>query len=242
MLKTFFILVLLVLGPTLVSAQVAKELVGKYQMDVQDGDFMELRSDGSASMAGEETRWSARGNQLTVGTDVMSYSLAGGRLVVMFGPVQLAWKKVGGAPKGLTPMEKVARGAQGHQAQGPAAAGGNAQGAQDAQARQMLMSTAWCSFTYNKHSGTSTTRKVVFHPDGVMTINGGRETYSSGYAGTYAGQSNSSGAMQWKLDNLRLFVDQGDGSGFQDIELKATRNSNGYTILHAGGLEYSMCN
>ena len=40
MLKTFFILVLLVLGPTLVSAQVAKELVGKYQMDVQDGDFM----------------------------------------------------------------------------------------------------------------------------------------------------------------------------------------------------------
>ena len=213
MLKTFFILVLLVLGPTLVSAQVAKELVGKYQMDVQDGDFMELRSDGSASMAGEETRWSARGNQLTVGTDVMSYSLAGGRLVVMFGPVQLAWKKVGGAPKGLTPMEKVARGAQRHQAQGPAAAGGNAQGAQ-----------------------------VVFRPDGVMTINGGRETYSSGYAGTYAGQSNSSGAMQWKLDNLRLFVDQGDGSGFQDIELKATRNSNGYTILHAGGLEYSMCN
>lgn len=75
-----------------------------------------------------------------------------------------------------------------------------------------------------------------------MTINGGAETYSSGYGGAYAGQSNTSGAMQWKLENLRLFVDQGGGAGFQDIGLTATKNSNGYVILHAEGREYSMCN
>jgi hypothetical protein len=48
--------------------------------------------------------------------------------------------------------------------------------------------------------------------------------------------------MQWKLENLRLFVDQGDGARFQDIGLTATRNSNGSVILHAGGREYAMCN
>jgi hypothetical protein len=239
MLKMLLILGLLTFGSAGSLAQVVKELVGKYQMEVQDGDIMELRGDGSASMAGEETRWAARGNQLTVGPDVMTYSLAGGRLLVMFGPVQLAWKKIGGPAKGATPMEKAARGAQG-QFQGQASNSGG--DAQDAQARQTLMGSAWCSFTYSKVSGTTTTRRVVFRPDGIMSISGGRETYSSGYAGTYAGQSNTSGSMQWKLANQRLLIDAGDGSGFQDIGLKATRNSNGAIILHAEGREYSMCN
>lgn len=114
--------------------------------------------------------------------------------------------------------------------------------AQDVQAKQLLINSAWCSFTYNKVSGTSTTRKVIFKANGVMTVNGGAETYSSGYGGSYAGQSNTARAMHWKLKNLRLFIDQGDGTGFQDIGLSATKNSNGYVILHAGGLEYSMCN
>jgi hypothetical protein len=121
------------------------------------------------------------------------------------------------------------------------AKGANA-GSQDAQSRQVLTSTAWCSFTYNKVSGTSTTRKVVFRPDGVMTINGGAETYSSGSGGTFAGQSRKSSALRWKMENSRLYVDQGGGAGFQDVGLTATRNSNGSIILHADGREYAMCN
>jgi hypothetical protein len=113
---------------------------------------------------------------------------------------------------------------------------------QDAHARQVLTSSAWCSFTYNKVSGTSTTRKVVFRPDGVLTINGGAETYSSGYGGTYAGQSSSGGTMLWKVENLRLLIDQRNGTGFQDIGLTTSKNSNGYPILHAEGREYAMCN
>jgi hypothetical protein len=73
-----------------------------------------------------------------------------------------------------------------------------------------------------------------------MSINGGAETYSSGYGGTYAGQSNTAGAMRWKLENLRLYVDQ--GAGYQDVGLTASKNSNGYVILRADGREYSMCN
>jgi hypothetical protein len=132
-------------------------------------------------------------------------------------------------------MEKAARSAVGAT---PAATGNE----QDVQARQVLTNSAWCSFTYNKISGTSTTRKVVFRRDGVMTINGGAETYSSGYGGSYAGQSNSGGAMRWKLENLRLLIDQGSGTGFQDIGLTATQNSNGSVILRAEGREYAMCN
>jgi hypothetical protein len=235
---------LLALLPETSSAQVAMELVGRYQMEVQGGDILELRADGTASLAGDEMKWSAKGNKLVVGTDVMAYKLQGDRLMLTFGAVQLAWKKIGGTGKALSAMQSAANKAKSQQQpQAPApaapAAGGNAQ---DAQARQVLTNNAWCSFTYNKTSGTSTTRKVVFRPDGVMTVNGGAETYSSGYGGTYAGQSRNGGAMRWRLENLRVFVDQGNGAGFQDIGLTATRNSNGSLILSAGGREYSMCN
>jgi hypothetical protein len=74
-----------------------------------------------------------------------------------------------------------------------------------------------------------------------MTINGGAETYSAGYGGTYAGQSTNVNAMRWKLENLRLLVDDRGGNGYQDIGLTATTNSNGSIILKAAGREYSRC-
>lgn len=243
MLKALVCLVLSLAVPAICVAQVARELVGKYRMDVQGGDILELRADGTAAMAGDEMKWSAKGNQLSVGTDVMRYTLQGDRLVLTMGVVELVWKRIDGPGKTPSPMEKAAAKAKAQQP-GPAPAQDApavAANAQDAQARQLLINSAWCSFTYNKTSGTSTTRKVVFRPDGVMTVNGGAETYSSGYGGTYAGQSNTAGAMRWRLENLRVYVDQGNGTGFQDIGLTATQNSNGSVILHAGGREYSMC-
>ena len=246
----------LLLIPALARAQAPRELVGKYQREVEGGDVLELRADGSAALAGEETRWAAQGDRLTIGPDTMQYQLGHGRLLLVMGSVQISWKRLGPAPKAASPMQKAAARAQAAQAKDgdaeaqrppagvPPQAGAGAPGAaaQDAQARQILLSSAWCSFTYSQVSGTSTTRKVVFRPDGVMTVNGGAETYSSGAAGSYAGQSATSGAMRWKLESLRLYIDQGDGAGFQDVGLTAERNSNGYPILHAGGREYSMCN
>lgn len=236
MLKTLVSLALLCIIPATSWAQVRKELVGKYRMEVQGGDTLELRADGTASLAGENMKWAARGNQLQVGPDVMTYALQGDRLVVNIGVVQLVWKKLGGG-NSLSPMAKAAT-----KANAPAAsATRNAGNPQDAQARQILTGSAWCSFTYNQVSGTSTTRKVVFRPDGVMTLNGGAETYSSGYGGAYAGQSSSGGTMLWKVENLRLLIDQRNGAGFQDIGLTTSKNSNGYPILHAEGREYTMC-
>jgi hypothetical protein len=91
-------------------------------MDVQGGDTLELRADGTASLAGDNMKWSVRGNQLQVGPDVMS---------------------------------------------------------------------------------------------------------------------SSGGMMLWKVENLRLLIDQRNGTGFQDIGLTTSKNSNGYP--HAEGREYSMC-
>lgn len=219
-------------------SQVKKELVGRYQMEVQGGDMLELRADGTASLAGDNMNWSAKGNQLQVGPDLMTYVLQGDRLVVNVGIVQLVWKRIGGGTNNLSPMAKAANKAN----RSEATVAQNSGNPQDAQARQVLTSSAWCSFTYNKVSGTSTTRKVVFRPDGVLTINGGAETYSSGYGGTYAGQSSSGAMMLWKVENLRLLIDQRNGSGFQDIGLTTSKNTNGYPILHAEGREYAMCN
>ena len=227
-LNAFFVVTVSIAGAQTAFAQVVKELVGRYQMDVQGGDVLELRADGTASMGGEEFKWSARGNQLRLGTDVVPYALQGRKLVLTTGPIQITWNRLGAAAN--TGSSSGAKGAA------PVAQGN----AQDTEARQVLTGSAWCSFTYNKVSGTSTTRRVVFRRDGIMTVNGGAETYSSGYAGTVAGQSSSSNALRWKLENLRLFLD--DGSGYQDIGLSATRNSNGYVILQAQGREYSMCN
>ena len=250
MLRTFAGLValaLLLLAPTASSAQVAKELVGRYQMDVPGGDVLELRANGTATLAGDETRWSASGGQLTVGIDVMAYTLQGDRLMLTMGSAQLPWKRIGGTGKAAAPMQSAAAEASAPQppdrttpatAAPPAAVGGNPQ---DAQARQLLTGNAWCSMTYNQVSGTSTTRKVIFRPDGVMLVSGGGETYSSGAGGTYAGQSNTSSAMRWRVENLQLFVDQGAGAGFQDVGVAATRNPNGSVILKSLGREYMMC-
>ena len=243
MIKTLLLFIALLLGTQVALAEVTADLVGKYQLDVSDGDILELRADGTAQLAGDETRWSVKGKQLTVGTDVMSYSLQGDRLLLSMGNIKLNWKKIGGKTAALTPMQKSAAKARidsvGRKAEGSGA--GDAGGKQDAQARQLLTSTGWCSFSYNKNSGVTAKRKVYFLPDGVMTINSGSELYSSGQAGTYASQSANAGAMRWKFENLRLLIDQGQGGGYEDVGLTATRNSNGSIILHADGREYAMC-
>jgi hypothetical protein len=203
-------------------------------MEMDSSEVMELRADGTATIGEEEMRWSARANQLTVGTDATPYVFQGGRLILSIGAIRLAWKKVSG-PVGKS---STAPGAQKGLPDAAPASGGNAQ---DAQYRQILMSSAWCSFTYNKISGTSTTRRVVLRPDGIMTVNGGAESYSSGAGGTYAGQSNNSSNMRWKYEGLRLYLDDGSGAGFQDVGLTASRNSNGSIILMAAGREYAMC-
>ncbi len=120
---------------------------------------------------------------------------------------------------------------------GPAAAPGRASD----QLSQFLTRNAWCGFTYNQRSGTSTSERVVFHANGVVTQQSGRETYSSGPSGTVAGQYGGGKQGRWKVQDNVLHLSE-DGFNWEPQPLQITQNSNGYPIIKSGGKEYMICN
>jgi hypothetical protein len=111
---------------------------------------------------------------------------------------------------------------------------------QETQLSQFLTRNAWCSFSYNQRSGTSTKERVMFRADGTVTQQGGAETYSSGYSGTVAGQHTSGNQGRWRVQGTSLELSQ-DGMNWAPQPLQVTQNSNGYPILKSGGKEYMVC-
>ena len=114
-------------------------------------------------------------------------------------------------------------------------------GGADAQLTALLTRNAWCSFTYNQRTGTSTRERVVLQSNGVMLQSSGAETYSSGRAGTVAGQYGGGSQSRWKVANGMLHLSQ-DGVNWAPQPLQVTQNSNGYPIIKSGGKEYMQCN
>ena len=110
----------------------------------------------------------------------------------------------------------------------------------DAEIRQVLLSSAWCSFAYNKISGTSRTERVQFAADGTMSVASGAESFSSGRAGSVAGQSSGAQTLFWKVLGGDLHLSE-DRSSWQGVGLEGKRNSNGSLILVADGKEYAQC-
>ena len=110
------------------------------------------------------------------------------------------------------------------------------------QLSRLLLSSAWCSFTYNKISGASNTTKYRFFPNGTWSNGGRAETYHSGAAGSVAGQYDSSGGGQWESRNNQLFM-SGPGEPLQLVPgFSVTQNSSGHPIINADGREFSSCN
>jgi hypothetical protein len=105
----------------------------------------------------------------------------------------------------------------------------------------LLTRNAWCGFTYNQHTGTSTSERVVFQPNGTVSRSSGAQTYSSGAAGSVAGQYGNAERGRWKVANGTLHLSP-DGTSWTPQPLQVTQNSNGYPILKSGGREYVQCN
>ena len=124
---------------------------------------------------------------------------------------------------------------------GAGAGGAVAATPQDQQLAQLLMRSAWCAFSYNQNTGTSSTERYVFRPDGTGSQGTGGETYSSGYGGTVAGQSQGGQAFRWRVQSGLLAVSL-DGVTWQPQQLQVTQNSSGYPIIRSGGREFSTCN
>ena len=110
----------------------------------------------------------------------------------------------------------------------------------DGQLTQLLTSSAWCSFTYNQRSGTSTRSRAVFNSNGTVFQNSGAETYNSGPAGSVAGQYGNRDQAHWKVNGGMLHLSQ-DGVNWTPQQLQVTQNSNGYPIIKSGGKEYMRC-
>ena len=118
----------------------------------------------------------------------------------------------------------------------PAAASGT-----DGQLTALLTRNAWCGFTYNQHTGTSRTERVVFGANGLVSRSAGAQTYNSGPAGSVAGQYGNRDQARWKVANGQLHLSQ-DGANWSPQPLQVTQNSNGSPIIKSGGKEYMVCN
>lgn len=105
---------------------------------------------------------------------------------------------------------------------------------------ELLLSSAWCTFTYNKTTGYSNTTRVRFNKNGTYGTGGRAEGYSSGRGGTYASQNDSSGGGRWKVEKGELYISTGNGQ-LAPVRTVVRRNSSGYPIILADGVEYSQC-
>ena len=111
----------------------------------------------------------------------------------------------------------------------------------DAEISQFLTSSPWCHFRYSSAGGTTSTRRGQFGSNGILVVRSGREVYSSGPGGSYAGGAQGGEQYYWRVQNAMLLLSQ-DGVNWQPHKLDAYRNSSGYPILIVDGDEYSMCN
>lgn len=143
---------------------------------------------------------------------------------------------------GAAPATPAAPGA-GAGAPPPARGGGTAA---DRELTQLLLSSAWCSFSYSQTSGRTSTSRNVFLTDGRLLIGtnteGGTVNQYGGTAtpnGSVYSQSQGGQTARWQVQGGRLFVDL--GAGPQPVALSVARNSNGYPIITADGTEYSQC-
>ncbi len=126
-------------------------------------------------------------------------------------------------------------------AQGAPAARGKAAG--NDQISQLLLSSAWCSFTYNQRTGASATSRYQFYRDGTWSTGSRAETYNTGINGTVAGQYDGSDRGRWEVRNGQLWMQTSEMPAPQPVtDFRVSRNSNGSPIINADGKEFASCN
>jgi hypothetical protein len=204
--------------------------------------FVTFNANGTGAMDDGKVKWSADGKTLVVvddenSTDTLPYVVDGANLTLNMGGVPMvltrATSGVGGKKQG--PLSaKAAKGARVAEAEQPRAAG-------PSQLAQLLLSSAWCSFSYNKVSGASSSTRFQFFRDGTWSNGGRSESYNSGAYGSMAGQTDSSNRGRWEVRNEQLFMSSPENPVLQLVQGSITRNSNGSPIITASGREYSAC-
>jgi len=212
--------VLLAGGAALGASKQDPNLVGDWSLNGQP--YASFKADGTGSLEGEPFRWTADGKVLVLsdldGSERMPYQIKNGRLLVT-------------SPDGRVELERAE----------PKSAGRPSPKAGGDQLSQLLLSSAWCSFSYNKVSGASHQSRVQFFANGTWAAGSRGETYSSGAGGSVAGQHDSGAAGRWKVQNGRLFMSNPESTALAPVTMTVKRNSSGSPIITADGTEYSQC-
>lgn len=156
------------------------------------------------------------------------------------------------AAVGAAPAQQGAGGAGSSAAElggPPSGVGGATVGnsSRDQQLSQLLLSTAWCTFSFSGgstytggSSGRTSRTRTVFSPNGTVQQTSGSESTNSGAAGSVYGSSTGGTTARWRVQNGVLSV-SGDGVQWKPVQLEVTYNSNGAPILKADGVEYMRC-
>jgi len=105
---------------------------------------------------------------------------------------------------------------------------------------QLMMSSAWCTFSYNQTTGYSHTSRLVFYRNGTYARSSRGEGYSSGSGGSMTSQSDGQLAGQWRVLGGELYLSEGSGQ-LEAVRTVLKRNNNGYYVIVADGVEYTQC-
>ncbi len=243
MVRALVLAIVLVLGGAKASDPA---LVGNWA--IEGHTYLTFNADGTGDTEGKPFTWKAANNLIDfVGVPggektQVGYLIDHGQLGMLANGVPLLMTRAAKGSKVAATTPKEEKASKGDLAKAPKAdaseAKGKAGGKDDL--AKLLASSAWCSFHYSQVSGTSSSERFWYGADGLWGKGRRAETYSSGYGGTVAGQSDSSDGGHWKTENNKLFMTQGE-SVFAPIPLEVYKNSNGYPIIKSNGTEYSMC-
>lgn len=212
------------------------KLAGRWTLDGEP--FCTLKADGSGSFDEDRVRWGVDGDELVITgedeTERVPFTHSGDTLTLHMGGIPITLARVGKA--GKTQGQVV-------QASGTQPPAGKEPAAGKDELSRLLVSSAWCSFSYNKHSGTTSRSRVQFLPNGSWSSGGQAETYNSGASGSVAGQYNSGAGGEWSVKGGRLYMSAPpETPSLTPVEpFSVTRNSNGSPILNAMGKEYARC-
>ncbi len=196
----------------------------------------QLKADGTGEMDGAAFQWQANAGIVTFTADGLveevAYQIQGEQLILVMSGVPMSLQRIGNSDVQAQPntgtVEAVVK------ANVPTAAP-----AADSLSK-LLLSSAWCSFSYNKVSGASNQRRVQFLSDGSWSDNSRNEGYSSGYGGTMASQHDGGANGRWQVMGNQLRMSGADAN-LQPVQLQVKTNSNGYPIIVADGTEFSQC-
>ena len=210
------------------------QLVGAWSLNGQPSSVLE--AGGGGTLGGKPLKWSTKGGVLTMvsegTTTSVPYTVDGDNLVISVYGFPVAYQRTS---KGGKATKEAAAAAA---APAPAIA----KPAGNDEISKLLLSSPWCTFSFNKTTGYSSSTRYQFFENGTIQVGGQSEGYSSGYGGSMASQSNSSSTIRWEVRKGQLFLASPESNGqFVAAPFEHYKNSSGYPILKANGTEYSQC-